>query len=155
MGPAQMLEHSLATFGELGAPAYPLGGDAEASPLTGADIRSFAAACRARGLHSFGLYHWLGTIDWAAVKEVCGMAPKPVTVIGPDGKPLDCHAAVVDEDTWVDLGALLPALAGKPLDLRRDTPGGPSRCVLRQIAEAFGYTLDASAWPTVKITKRP
>ena len=96
------------------------------------------------------------SLDWfrgEVAKPLGQPAPTPLAVIAPNGQPLACNAALVGDETWVDLGALLPALAGKALELRRHTAEGPSRCKLREVAESFGFKLATNEWPTVRITK--
>jgi len=92
------------------------------------------------------------TLPWflAEVAAVSGEQTPEVTVtVG--GKIVPCNAAIVNGKTAVDLGALLSVLAKRELHLWRDAPEGSSRALLRELAESFGWTLDTSAWPEVKL----
>jgi len=136
--PGIMLQRSLASFGSLGTPAYPLAGDAQAAPLTGASIRAFAAACRAKGLNSFGFYHWAGAIDWPALKEVCAMTPSndpgDLKVVTPSGDVLDCHPTEEAGVTRVDLRPVAQALGAEPV--YKVYPDGRRRIYLKPSAPA-------------------
>ncbi len=118
-------------------------------------IAENTTASRGQGHPGTGLTPWSEVTHVLALYQV--LPPRPsadaVTVLAPDGNPLACNPSLVDKETWVDLGALLPVLAGKPLTFTRDTPDGAARCKLREVVEAFGGTLDTSQWPKVKIGK--
>jgi hypothetical protein len=156
MSPSAILMRSLASFGSLGMPAYPLGGDAQVVGLGDAAIQEFANACAAVNppLTSWGLYHWAGQIDWTTLHTLCRRDPLPsLSVVGPDGL-IDCQPAVTaDGRLWVNLGAVLPVLLGTALTFAGGDAEHPSRTKLRELAAACGWKVDVSHWPETVIYK--